>query len=99
MVDFNAQTRDKWIRDHNAPRGEGNRHSKGDKLLDMCNRNDWVIGKKWVEKRKSHKITCYSWDCNVETINDYFISIQILSDILNDVKVILGITSEGDNRI
>jgi hypothetical protein len=43
-----------------VPHGEGNKNHERKNLLDMCNRNSWVIGNNWFQKRRSHKITHYS---------------------------------------
>jgi hypothetical protein len=34
------------------PHGQGNRKSEGDNLLDLCSRNDCVIGNNWFKKRR-----------------------------------------------
>jgi hypothetical protein len=81
------------------PHREGNRNSKGEKLLDMCNRNVWMISNKLFQKKRSHNITHYSWNGSVGTIIDYFTLTRILWNILNHVKVIPNKSLEGDHRI
>jgi hypothetical protein len=81
------------------PHREGKRNSEVENLLDMCSRNYWMIGNNWFQKGRSHKITCYSWDGSVGTINDYFILTINLLNILNYVKVIPSINLERDHRI
>jgi hypothetical protein len=54
MGDFNAQTG----KERNGystimgPHGEGSRNSEGENILDACNRNDWVIGNNWFQKKE-----------------------------------------------
>jgi hypothetical protein len=62
MADLNAQIgKDRnGYRTIMGPHGEGNRSPERQNLLDMCNRNDRVIGNNWFQKRRSHNITCYS---------------------------------------
>jgi hypothetical protein len=45
-----------------GPQGAGNRKSEGKDLLDISNKNNWVIVNNWFQKRRSHKITHSSWD-------------------------------------
>jgi hypothetical protein len=68
-------------------------------LLDICNRNKWMIGNRWFNKRKSHKITRYSWDGNSETIINYIVMRRNLWTVLTDIKVIPSESLEGDHRL
>jgi hypothetical protein len=78
---------------------EGERNTEGERLLDMRNKNYWAIGNGWSQKKKSHKITCYSWDSKFRTIIDYFIMTRNLWNIFNAVKIIPSIGLEADHRI
>jgi hypothetical protein len=51
------------------------------------------------KKRRSYKITCYSWDDKFRTIIDFFIWTRKFWNILNYVKVMPSISLEGDHRI
>jgi hypothetical protein len=82
-----------------GPHEEGNRKSEWENLLDMCDRNDWVICNNWFQNRRSHKITRYSWDGSFGTRTDYFILTRNLWNVLNDVTEIPSISSEQDHRI
>jgi hypothetical protein len=92
FTDFNAQKR----KNRNGyetimgPHIEGNRKREGKNITDMYNRNDHMIGNNWFQKRRSHKITHYSWDGSVGSITDYLILIRNLWNILTDVTVILN---------
>jgi hypothetical protein len=79
--------------------GEGTRNQEGENILDMCNRNQWMIGNGWFKKRKSHKITTYSWDRKSETIIDYFVMSRNVWTVVTDIKVIPSKSLEGDHRL
>ena len=51
-------------------------HDLREKLLDLCQRNSWEIASIWFPKRRSNKITRYSWDGQYQTVIDYIIIIS-----------------------
>jgi hypothetical protein len=81
-----------------GPHGDGNRNSERENWQDMCNRNDWVMVNNWFQKKRSHKVTLYSWNGSVGTATDYLILTRNLLNILNNVKIISSLRLE-DHRI
>jgi hypothetical protein len=82
-----------------GPNGEGSRNSEGENLLGTYNRNVWMIGSNWFQKRGGCKITHHSFVRSFGTVVDYFILTRNLWNIVNDVKGIPGVSFEGDHRI
>uniref|UniRef100_A0A8D8LKZ5 Craniofacial development protein 2 n=2 Tax=Cacopsylla melanoneura TaxID=428564 RepID=A0A8D8LKZ5_9HEMI len=79
--------------------GWGSRNTEGKRLIDLCRRNNLAIGNTWYKKRKSHKITRYSWDGRYETVIDYTILSKEIHNTLCDTKVIPNVSLGSDHRL
>ncbi|KAL1446168.1 hypothetical protein WDU94_012372, partial [Cyamophila willieti] len=82
-----------------GPWGYGNRNLEGERLIDLCIRNELIIGNTWYKKRESHKITRYSWDGRLKTMIDFFLVSDNIKPWLNNVKVIPSVSLGSDHRL
>ncbi|KAL1448519.1 hypothetical protein WDU94_000571, partial [Cyamophila willieti] len=67
-----------------GPWGYGNQNPEGERLIDLCMRNEMLLGNTWFKKRDSHKITRYSWDGRIKTLIDYIIISDSMKKWLKD---------------
>ncbi|KAI5734098.1 hypothetical protein M8J77_002409 [Diaphorina citri] len=101
MGDLNAQVGSNRLNYEEVlgPHGYGTRNIEGEKLLDLCTRNNLIMGNSWFMKKESHKITRYGWDGVQKSVIDYFITNREMMKRLNDVKVIPSVHLSSDHRL
>lgn len=101
MGDLNAQVGSERLGFETSlgPYGWGPRNNEGIKLLDLCLRNELVLGNSWFKKRDSHRITRYGWDGVQKSVIDYFLVNKNFKKHLIDVKVIPSVALDSDHRL
>jgi hypothetical protein len=101
MGDMNAQVGSDRANHETVmgPWGYGNRNPEGERLIDLCVRNEMLLGNTWYKKRESHKITRYSWDGRTKTLIDYIIISDSIKKWLINVKVIPSVSLQSDHRL
>jgi nitroimidazol reductase NimA-like FMN-containing flavoprotein (pyridoxamine 5'-phosphate oxidase superfamily) len=85
-----------------GPFGEEVRNPEGERLIDMCVRNNLKVMNGFFKHRESHMYTRYRWNQNSgrfdqRSVIDYFISSD--KRIVNNVKVIPGVSLDADHRM
>lgn len=100
MGDLNAQVGSERLGFETSlgPYGWGPRNNEGIKLLDLCLRNELVLGNSWFKKRDSHRITRYGWDGVQKSVIDYFLVNKNFKKHLIDVKVIPSVALDSSGQ-
>ena len=83
MGDFNAKVGDRRVEDIVGPWGLGNRNEQGNRLIDWCKENDFIISNTWYE---NHPRRRYTWTSPGDRSRNQIDFILIQKRFRNSVK-------------
>jgi exonuclease III len=102
MGDFNAQVGQdrRGFEEVLGADGWGERNLEGERLLELCVRNEMLVGNSWYKKKyDSHKITRYAWGTNRGTVIDYILLTKEVKKKATNIKVIPSESLDSDHRL